>query len=142
MAIGDPFQILLILGVLAVILIWGPQKIPELARSIGKARKEFDDASKGLMQPTSSSSTTVSTPDSLIETAQKLGISTQGKTRQEISDEIVRLAQKYLRASKSYDSAQAQISTGGDVSPNDNPKQAQGYLKRNVGTPQRLRGKN
>src|SRR6266852_4685684 len=64
MALGDPFQILLILGVLAVILIWGPQKIPELARSIGKARKEFDDASKGLVQPASSSSTTVSTPDS------------------------------------------------------------------------------
>jgi sec-independent protein translocase protein TatA len=94
MALGDPFQILLILGVLAVILIWGPQKIPELARSIGKARKEFDDASKGLVQPTSNSSTTASTPDSLIDTAQKLGISTQGKTRQEISDEIVRLAKQ------------------------------------------------
>jgi sec-independent protein translocase protein TatA len=94
MALGDPFQILLILGVLAVILIWGPQKIPELARSIGKARKEFDDASKGLVQPISSPSTAASTPDSLIDTAQKLGISTQGKTRQEISDEIVRLAQK------------------------------------------------
>jgi sec-independent protein translocase protein TatA len=94
MALGDPFQILLILGVVAVILIWGPQKIPELARSIGKARKEFDDASKGLIQPTASPSTTTSTPDSLIETAQKLGISTQGKTRQELSDEIVRLAQK------------------------------------------------
>ena len=94
MALGDPFQILLILGVLAVILIWGPQKIPELARSIGKARKEFDDASKGLMQPPSSPSTTVSTPDSLIDAAQKLGISTQGKTRQEISDEIVRLAKQ------------------------------------------------
>jgi hypothetical protein len=36
----------------------------------------------------------VSASDSLIDTAQKLGISTQGKTRQEISDEIVRLAQK------------------------------------------------
>jgi sec-independent protein translocase protein TatA len=94
MALGDPFQILLILGVLAVILIWGPQKIPELARSIGKARKEFDDASKGLVQPISSPSTATTTPDSLIDTAQKLGISTQGKTRQEISDEIVRLAQK------------------------------------------------
>jgi sec-independent protein translocase protein TatA len=94
MAIGDPFQILLILGVLAVILIWGPQKIPELAKSLGRARKEFDDASKGLIQPTSSTSTTVSAPDTLIDTAQKLGINTQGKTRQEISDEIVRLAQK------------------------------------------------
>ncbi len=93
MAFADPFQILLILGVLAVILIWGPQKIPELARSIGRARKEFDDASKGLTQPTSSS-LTVPSSDSLIDTAHKLGIDTQGKTRQEISDEIVKLAQK------------------------------------------------
>ena len=94
MAIGDPFQILLILGVVAVILIWGPQKIPELARSLGKARKEFDDASKGLTQPMSSPSASSATPDPLIETAHKLGIETQGKTRQEVSDEIVRVARK------------------------------------------------
>lgn len=93
MAIGDPFQILLILGVLAVVLIWGPQKIPELARSLGKARKEFDDASKGLSQHLSSSSLTQPISDPLIDTARKLGIQTQGKTRQEISDEIVKLAQ-------------------------------------------------
>jgi sec-independent protein translocase protein TatA len=96
MAIGDPFQILLILGVVAVILIWGPSKIPELAKSLGRARKEFDDASKGLMQPVStpSASPSAPTPDSLVETAHRLGINTEGKTRQEISDEIVRNAQK------------------------------------------------
>jgi sec-independent protein translocase protein TatA len=96
MAIGDPFQILLILGVVAVILIWGPSKIPELAKSIGRARKEFDDASRGVMQPmsTPTASPSTSTPDSLVDTAQKLGINTEGKTRQEISDEIVRNAKK------------------------------------------------
>ena len=96
MAIGDPFQILLILGVVAVILIWGPSKIPELAKSIGRARKEFDDASRGVMQPmsTPTPSPSTSTPDSLVDTAQKLGINTEGKTRQEISDEIVRNAKK------------------------------------------------
>jgi sec-independent protein translocase protein TatA len=96
MAIGDPFQILLILGVVAVILIWGPAKIPELDRSIGRARKEFDDASRGVMQPlsTPTASPSISTPDSLVDTAQKLGINTEGKTRQEISDEIVRNAKK------------------------------------------------
>ncbi len=88
--IGDPFQILLILGVVAVILIWGPQKIPDLARSIGRARREFDDASKGIIQPTSSDS---SPTDSLISTAQRLGIATEGKTRQQISDDIVKAAQ-------------------------------------------------
>ncbi len=92
MALGDPFQILLILGVLAVILIWGPQKIPELARSIGRARKEFDDASKGLTNPISPSLPEAAS-DPLTDTAHKLGINTQGKTRQEISDEIVKAAQ-------------------------------------------------
>jgi len=89
MALTDPINILLVLGVLAIILIWGPQKIPELARSIGRARKEFDDASKGLTNPTGSLQLGVSASDALVDTAQKLGISTQGKTRQEISDEIV-----------------------------------------------------
>jgi len=92
MALADPTNLLLILGVVVVILIWGPQKIPELARSIGKARKEFDDASKGLTNPSGSNSPAVSASDPLIDTAQKLGINTQGKTRQEISDEIVNAA--------------------------------------------------
>lgn len=94
MALTDPINILLILGVLAVILIWGPQKIPELARSIGRARKEFDDASKGLTNPLSVSQTNPPAADPLLDTAHKLGINTQGKTRQEISDEIVKAAQK------------------------------------------------
>ncbi len=90
--LGDPTQLLVILGVLVVILIWGPSKIPELARAVGRARKEFDDASKGIVQPTTSSST-VASADPLVDTARKLGINTQGKTREEISDEIVRTAQ-------------------------------------------------
>lgn len=89
MALADPTNLLLILGVVVVILIWGPQKIPELARSIGRARKEFDDASKGLTNPTGPNQPAISASDPLIDTAQKLGINTQGKTRQEISDEIV-----------------------------------------------------
>lgn len=89
MALADPVNVLIILGVIAVILIWGPQKIPELARSIGRARKEFDDASKGLTNPSAPVQQNLPSPDPLIDTAQRLGISTQGKTRQEISDEIV-----------------------------------------------------
>lgn len=90
--LGDPTQLLVILGVLVVILIWGPSKIPELARAVGRARKEFDDASKGITQPTSTLSQT-SSSDHLTETARKLGINTQGKTREQISDEIVKAAQ-------------------------------------------------
>ena len=33
----------------AVILLFGSNKIPELARSLGAARREFDSAKKGLV---------------------------------------------------------------------------------------------
>ncbi len=90
--LGDPTQLIVILGVLVVILIWGPSKIPELARAVGRARKEFDDASKGIVQP-SSNPGQLTASDPLLETARKLGINTQGKTRDQISDDIVRAAQ-------------------------------------------------
>ncbi|OLD78825.1 hypothetical protein AUF62_01630 [archaeon 13_1_20CM_52_20] len=91
---GDPLNLLLVLGVVVVLLIWGPQKIPELARGLGRARKEFDDASRGFLQHATESASPAPAVDSLVDTAHKLGIDTQGKTRQEISDEIVRRAQK------------------------------------------------
>ena len=85
----------IVIGIIVVVIfVWGPNKIPEIARGIGRARREFDEASKGL----TSTSTTgprieSASSDPLIDTAQKLGISTSGRTRQEISDEIVRTAQ-------------------------------------------------
>jgi sec-independent protein translocase protein TatA len=95
MALTDPLQWVVIAIVAVVFLMYGPKKIPELARSIGLARKEFNDASK---LPMASSTTTIgpvaaaaapSTGDALLDTAKKLGINTEGKTRDEISSEIV-----------------------------------------------------
>jgi sec-independent protein translocase protein TatA len=104
MALTDPLQWVVIAVVVIVFLMYGPKKIPELARSIGLARKEFSDASK---QPLGSADTTAvapvavaapaaaaSTGDALLDTARKLGINTEGKTRDEISSEIVTRAQK------------------------------------------------
>jgi sec-independent protein translocase protein TatA len=79
-------------GVLIVVLIWGPQKIPDLARSLGRARREFDQASKGLSEPNTNISAETPTQEPLVDVAKRLGINTQGKTRQEISDEIVKSA--------------------------------------------------
>ena len=79
-------------GVLVVVLIWGPQKIPDLARSLGRARREFDQASRGLSEPISPIRSDINAQEPLVEVAKRLGINTQGKTRQEISDEIVKSA--------------------------------------------------
>src|SRR3989442_4759755 len=93
----DPLELIIIGVILVVIFLWGPQKIPEIARAIGRARKEFDQASKELSGTLASTGTLLEegqTPKSgdelLIETARKLGISTGGKTREQISDEIVK----------------------------------------------------
>ncbi len=39
----------IIAGIIVVIIfVWGPNKIPEMARSLGRAKREFEDAKKGL----------------------------------------------------------------------------------------------
>ena len=94
---------IVIAGVLIVFFLWGPNKIPDLARAIGRARGEFERASKELTNPleapvSGSSSAPGPAPsmtgadDTLVATAKKLGIVTEGKTRDEISDEILQKA--------------------------------------------------
>lgn len=80
---------LIVAAILIVVLLWGPQKLPELARSVGLAKKEFDKAVK----ETSSSvtmGTTATQPasDPLIVAAKNLGIATEGKTKEDIAKEI------------------------------------------------------
>lgn len=73
-----------IIFVIVALIVWGPQKIPELARSLGQARAEFERASRDFAKPQAEES-----DDILIRTAEKLGINTEGKTRSQISQEIV-----------------------------------------------------
>lgn len=96
----------IIVGVIAIVIImWGPQKIPEFARSLGRAKGEFEKAQRDFTnaalttEPTTATSNatvansklspTINTNDKmLIEAAQRLGIATDGKTRGQISEEI------------------------------------------------------
>ncbi len=96
----------IIIGVVAIVIImWGPAKIPQFARALGQAKGEFSKASKefnnaALTTENSAASAqqvaspapqpaTIRTKDEmLLETAQRLGIPTEGKTRDQISEEI------------------------------------------------------
>ncbi len=97
----------LIIGVVAIVIImWGPAKIPEFAKALGRAKGEFSKASKEFNDaatmtaatpattataPASTAATaqTLKTKDEmLIDTAKNLGIETAGKTREQITEEI------------------------------------------------------
>jgi len=97
-----PWEIALIL--LIVLILFGPKKLPELAKSVGQAVREYKRASEGILEDLSSS--TVKPPltkekptqnvveekerKALIEAAKKLGIETEGKTIEQISEEIMK----------------------------------------------------
>ena len=86
------YEWLIVLGILLVVFLWGPQKLPELAKSIGLAKKEFDKAAKEMSTPPSTASTSTASAqpatDPLIVAAKSLGISTEGKTKEQIAKEI------------------------------------------------------
>ncbi|MGP8124360.1 MAG: twin-arginine translocase TatA/TatE family subunit [Nitrososphaerales archaeon] len=106
MALGDPLQWIVIGVIVIVIFLWGPQKIPDLAKALGRARREFDQASHelgtsvagvGATAFTTAASAPTVTPDmsadqALVQAARGLGITTEGKTRAQISQEIVEKA--------------------------------------------------
>jgi sec-independent protein translocase protein TatA len=93
----DPLQLAIIGIVIVVFVVMGPKKIPELARALGMARKEFSEGMKAeptvaaaaapTMGPAMASSGTL---DELMMAAHKLGIATEGKTKEQIQDEIIR----------------------------------------------------
>ena len=98
----------LIIGVVAIVIImWGPAKIPEFAKALGRAKGEFSKASKefenaATMTANAPTATATPTPvqslkskdEILLETARSMGITTSGKTREQISEEIAEKAKQ------------------------------------------------
>jgi len=84
------YEWLVIVGILLVIFLWGPKKLPELARSIGLAKKEFEKSTKEISSITNptTSTTTESEQDPLLVAAKSLSITTEGKTKEQIAKEI------------------------------------------------------
>jgi len=114
-------EIVLILVIL--LLIFGPSKMPEMARTLGEAVREFRKASEELQKsvegpipqsnipqtsPPQVSSSQVNAPkkskedeDLIIQLAKKLGINTEGKDVQTIMNEIEEKAKINKEESKS-----------------------------------------
>ncbi len=93
MAFTDPFQLILVLGIVAVLMIWGPSKIPQLAKSLGEAKREFQRGTVDTGQPTTTTTSYqtnygANSDDDLLKVARTLNIPTEGKDRKQIAEEI------------------------------------------------------
>jgi sec-independent protein translocase protein TatA len=103
MAFIGPWEIALILAI--VLILFGPKKLPELAKGLGDAIRQYRMASEGggglipdtapqPYAPAPVATTQSRSTDVLIETAKNLGIQTEGKTMDQISKEIVEISAK------------------------------------------------
>jgi len=85
------YEALSIILILVVLFIWGPQKLPEMAKAIGEAKREFEKTAKEMSSgvPEAVMPTNEVSQDPIITAAKSLGISTVGKTKPELSREIL-----------------------------------------------------
>jgi sec-independent protein translocase protein TatA len=91
----------IVLIILAIILLFGAKKLPELARSIGRASGEFrrgkeeierelrglSDTSKGPIQPETQH-------ERLTKIAKELNVPTEGKTAEQLKQDIQKALEK------------------------------------------------
>jgi sec-independent protein translocase protein TatA len=99
---GDIFQgFEWVIILLIILLIFGPTKLPQLARGIGQALWEFKRASQGLIEEDekkkkeeAKSKLSNVDDETIKKLAEKLGINTEGKKREDLIVEIVNEAKK------------------------------------------------
>ncbi|MEM4591190.1 MAG: twin-arginine translocase TatA/TatE family subunit [Nitrososphaerota archaeon] len=91
------FEWLIVVAVLLVLFLWGPERLPKIAKAFGQAKKEFEKASKesgsgegsvSSKEPQSSADVSSLSDEKLLEIARTLGIPTEGKTREALIQEI------------------------------------------------------
>jgi len=86
---------IVIILALIVLLLWGPSKIPELARGLGRAKAEFEKASREYLyevsKPTDKEKKESSeeSDETIILIAKALGLNTEGKSKEQILKEIL-----------------------------------------------------
>jgi sec-independent protein translocase protein TatA len=78
--------------VVIVLFLWGPERLPKIAKAFGQAKREFEKASKegGSEEAKTSKQVDVGelSDQKLLEVARTLGIETEGKSREALIREI------------------------------------------------------
>jgi len=88
-----PTEILLL--IIIALILFGPKKLPELAKAAGEAVRIFREESQKItsMEESKPSSSSISDED-LKRLAEKLGVSTEGKSREQLVEEVIKKAKE------------------------------------------------
>jgi sec-independent protein translocase protein TatA len=86
----------LIVILFIVLLLFGGKKLPELARSMGSAVREYSTATKEPAKYVESVTKTKEEEEreAILEAARKLGIETEGRSIKEIAADLVKITEK------------------------------------------------
>ncbi len=79
-----------------VLLLFGGKKLPELARSMGSAVREYTSATKEPAKYLEEKSKTKDEEEreAILEAAKKMGIETEGRSLSEIAQDLVKATEK------------------------------------------------
>jgi sec-independent protein translocase protein TatA len=86
----------LIVILFIILLLFGGKKLPELARSMGSAVREYTDAAKEPVKYVEEKAKDKDEEDrdAILAAARKLGIETEGRSVSEIAQDIVKSTEK------------------------------------------------
>lgn len=86
----------LIVVLFIVLLLFGGRKLPELARSMGSAVREYTAATKEPTKYVEEKTKTKEDEDkeAILEAAKKMGIETEGRSISEIAQDLVKATEK------------------------------------------------
>lgn len=77
-----------------ILLLFGGKKLPELARSMGSAVREYTKAASTSVEEKETPKKKEEEKAAVLKAASQLGIETKGKSISEIAQEIVKAAKK------------------------------------------------
>lgn len=85
----------LIVILFIILLLFGGKKLPELARSLGRAVSEYTSASSGSIgEEKKEKKVGEEERKAILEAAKKLGIETEGRALKEIAQDIIKVTEK------------------------------------------------